>query len=76
MGEVTGVINPGQFSGKLGANWEPMLARGALETRGFTERRARARVRLEGRQNAENRVLTVPPAGMRKRKLRVPWVRD
>lgn len=30
-GEVTGVINPGQFSGKLGPNWDPMLARGVFE---------------------------------------------
>jgi hypothetical protein len=30
-GEVTQVINPGQFAGKLGPNWEPMMARGVLE---------------------------------------------
>ena len=30
-GEVTGVINPGQFGGKLGANWEPFMVRGELE---------------------------------------------
>jgi len=30
-GEVSKVINPGQFAGKLGPNWEPMMARGVLE---------------------------------------------
>lgn len=30
-GEVTQVINPGQFAGKLGSNWEPIMARGVLE---------------------------------------------
>ena len=30
-GEVSGVINPGQFSGKLGPNWQPLMAHGVLE---------------------------------------------
>lgn len=30
-GEVTGVINPGQFCGKLGPEYEPVLVRGTLE---------------------------------------------
>jgi hypothetical protein len=30
-GEVTGYINPGQFSGLLGPNYEPLLVRGGLD---------------------------------------------
>ncbi len=30
-GEVTAYINPGQFSGKLGPNYEPLMVRGKLE---------------------------------------------
>lgn len=30
-GEVTNYINPGQFSGRLGAGYEPLMVRGALE---------------------------------------------
>jgi hypothetical protein len=30
-GEVTGYINPGQFSGLLGPNFEPVMVRGTLE---------------------------------------------
>src|SRR5262249_29151437 len=30
-GEITNYINPGQFSGKLGPNYEPMMVRGDLD---------------------------------------------
>ncbi len=30
-GEITGYINPGQFSGRLGPAWEPLLVRGELD---------------------------------------------
>jgi hypothetical protein len=30
-GEITGYINPGQFSGKLGVSFEPVMVRGDLE---------------------------------------------